>query len=632
VFEEQGFCSAGWKCRFVQAHSKEVEHEDGRKELVLVVDESKAVNASSVSRQEEVGIFNVIPVKDRIDLNRKRVKTVRADQYLQWLDSIWKIEQQEAEKRQAANIRSKLTDKEREVADRWNGLTEEHPADAAPAPDTKEPKPEGTEAGTTEAMDTGGNSKPELQEKSEVVKTETETEPAAMDTDVPNKDESTEVSRAKVQDNRALYSDPPFRASEKRRLYYGPETPVLAPLTTQGNLPFRRLCISLGAGTTFSEMAVGLPLVTGEKSEWALMRAHQSEVSPPTVSSKAYEIPGYDNSKDVRFGVQIAAAKPWVALKTTEVLAKYCPNVRVIDLNCGCPIDLVTKTGAGSALLDMPAKMEKIVRGMNALSGEIPISVKLRLGVRDFRPNALAVAKRLILGGHEARDTGMGPSGVAAITLHGRSKQQRYTREADWSYIAEVATMINSLRLSESSQADTAREADARDLPNGGRVFFLGNGDVYSHVDYNTHLTEAKVDSVMIGRGALIKPWLFEEISSGQHLDKSATERLEYIRTFVSHGLNCWGSDEMGIGTTRRFLLEWLSFSHRYVPVGLLETLPPRLNERPPKYRGRNELETLLASDNYRDWIKISEMFLGKTHKDFNFTPKHKSNSYETEG
>ncbi|KAG9974180.1 hypothetical protein KCU72_g23862, partial [Aureobasidium melanogenum] len=67
------------------------------------------------------------------------------------------------------------------------------------------------------------------------------------------------------------------------------------------------------------------------------------------------------------------------------------------------------------------------------------------------------------------------------------------------------------------------------------------------------------------------------------------------------------------------------------VPLGLLEHLPPHLNDRPPAFRGRNELETLLSSPNYKDWIKISEMFLGPAHKDFQFQPKHKSNSYEIE-
>merc|ERR1712060_479833 len=88
--------------------------------------------------------------------------------------------------------------------------------------------------------------------------------------------------------------------------------------------------------------------------------------------------------------------------------------------------------------------------------------------------------------------------------------------------------------------------------------------------------------------------------------------------------------DARGVETTRRFLLEWLSFTHRYVPVGVLEAqLPARINWRPRPYVGRNDLETKLASSNAKDWIEISEMLLGKTPEGFSFMPKHKSASYE---
>ncbi|KAK4971213.1 tRNA-dihydrouridine synthase 3, partial [Elasticomyces elasticus] len=188
-----------------------------------------------------------------------------------------------------------------------------------------------------------------------------------------------------VQQNRAQYIEPPFLPSEKRRIYYGPETPILAPLTTQGNLPFRRLAVSLGAQVTWSEMAMGLPLIQGEKSEWALMKAHESETLPPTYTPKRV-VAGYDNRKDLKFGAQIAGNKPWLALKTTEILTALCPHLRAIDLNCGCPIDLVYRQGAGSALLDNPGKLEKILRGMNAVSVEVPITVKIRMGTRDNHP------------------------------------------------------------------------------------------------------------------------------------------------------------------------------------------------------------------------------------------------------
>lgn len=267
---------------------------------------------------------------------------------------------------------------------------------------------------------------------------------------------------------------------------------------------------------------------------------------------------------------------------------------------------MVYESGAGSGLLDTPSKLEKMVRGMNVVSGEVPITAKLRTGVRDGKPTADRLIERLAFGGPDTRDR-LGAPGCAAITLHGRSRQQRYTKSANWSYIAECTSLVKSYKAKKDEITDTAKEADESTQANtaGGKVYFIGNGDCYSHVDYFEHIDKAKVDTVMIARGAMVKPWLFEEIEKGQYLDKSASERLGYIEKFVRYGLEAWGSDELGLGFTRRFLLEWLSFTYRYVPIGVLEYLPPSLNDRPPLYKGRNELETLLASDNYKDWIKI---------------------------
>lgn len=109
--------------------------------------------------------------------------------------------------------------------------------------------------------------------------------------------------------------------------------------------------------------------------------------------------------------------------------------------------------------------------------------------------------------------------------------------------------------------------------------------------------------------------------------DISASERLEIIKRFVDYGLECWGSDEKGVDTTRRFLLEWLSFLCRYVPVGLLER-PQTIYQRPCAYVGRSDLETLLGSRSAEDWIRITEMFLGPVPDHFTFIPKHRSNAY----
>ena len=108
----------------------------------------------------------------------------------------------------------------------------------------------------------------------------------------------------------------------------------------------------------------------------------------------------------------------------------------------------------------------------------------------------------------------------------------------------------------------------------------------------------------IIGTAALL-------LQEQRHWDISAGERLDLLKRFCSHGLEHWGSDSRGVETTRRFLLEWLSYLCRYVPVDMLEVVPQRLHLRPPPLVGRSDLETLLCSSSAGDWVKISEMLLG---------------------
>ncbi|NWT11089.1 DUS3L synthase, partial [Vireo altiloquus] len=364
-----------------------------------------------------------------------------------------------------------------------------------------------------------------------------------------------------------------LRPCEKKKLEIQGKL-YLAPLTTCGNLPFRRICKRFGADVTCGEMAVCTNLLQGQSSEWALLKRHHTE--------------------DI-FGVQgqhLEGAFPDTMTKCAELLNRTI-DVDFVDINVGCPIDLVYKKGGGCALMTRSNKFEQIVRGMNSVL-DVPLTVKIRTGVQE----KVNVAHKII---PRIREWG-----ASMVTLHGRSREQRYTRSADWEYIAECARVASPMPL-------------------------FGNGDILSYEDANRAM-QMGVSGIMIARqvpeGALIKPWLFTEIKEQRHWDISSSERFDILKDFTNYGLEHWGSDTQGVEKTRKFLLEWLSFLCRYIPVGLLEHLPQRINERPPYYLGRDYLETLMASQNVDDWIKISELLLGPVPPSFTFLPKHKANSY----
>lgn len=349
---------------------------------------------------------------------------------------------------------------------------------------------------------------------------------------------------------------------------------MLSPLTTVGNLPFRRICKEFGVDVTCGEMAVCTSLLQGAPQEWALLRRHPSE--------------------DL-FGVQLCAHSPHLLTKVGQLIQTHI-SVDFVDLNLGCPIDLIYRAGAGCGLLRRPRLLELCIRNL-VQSLSVPVTVKTRTGVYSGDN----MAHKLV---PQFREWG-----AQLVTVHGRSREQRYTRSADWDYIRQCASTVE-----------------------GDGMAVMGNGDVLGWEDWKqaTQMTDnGQVSGVMIGRGALIKPWIFTEIKEQRLWDIRSSERYEILRKYTNYGLEHWGSDNKGVENTRRFMLEWLSFLYRYVPVGLLEQPPQRINDRPPYYRGRDDLETIMASPSCTDWIKISEMLLGPVPQNFTFIPKHKANSYK---
>jgi tRNA-dihydrouridine synthase 3 len=157
----------------------------------------------------------------------------------------------------------------------------------------------------------------------------------------------------------------------------------------------------------------------------------------------------------------------------------------------------------------------------------IPVTVKFRLGWDDRTRNHLQVAAAAIDGGAQA------------LFVHGRTRQARYTKAADWDAIGEVAAAVS--------------------------VPVIGNGDILFPHEIQAALARSGCAGVMVARGALIKPWLFREATTGD-MDPSPEERLNIYRRYVTLARAHWGEDAYGLERVREFLLWHIGFWCRYVP------------------------------------------------------------------
>jgi len=279
----------------------------------------------------------------------------------------------------------------------------------------------------------------------------------------------------------------------------------LAPLTKGGNLPFRRLCLAHGCEVTMSEMAYAYQVKKRSKSELALLRKHPDETC---------------------FGVQIAASKAPDAI--TAGLAAVERGASWIDLNCGCPIHDTVRRGMGATLLQRPAHLGRLVAEM--VKGlPVPVTVKIRLGWTESQSNASEVAQAI----EEA--------GAAAVCVHGRSREQRYSRAADWDAIARITT--------------------ERSIP------VIGNGDLLTWYETHERWQKSGCASVMIGRGALIKPWIFREITEKKAWEPTAEQRLAVYYDLAQKMKVHFRDDEKGRERTMRFLPWHFEFFCRYRPL-----------------------------------------------------------------
>ena len=231
---------------------------------------------------------------------------------------------------------------------------------------------------------------------------------------------------------------------------------ILAPMAGVSEMPFRVLAFRLGAALCPTELISAQGLFRINTRTMRYLR-RDAEVERP-------------------YSLQLFGGEPDVMAKAAVVGKEW--GADIIDINMGCPVKKVTKTGAGSALLCDPARAGEVVRQIRDATG-LPVTVKIRSGWDATQKNYLQMADV------------MGAAGAAALAVHPRTRAQGYSGQADWSVIADLKRHV------------------------GTHLPIIGNGDVKSVADANRMLETTGCDYVMIGRGALGNPWLFRELLGG---------------------------------------------------------------------------------------------------------------------
>lgn len=224
----------------------------------------------------------------------------------------------------------------------------------------------------------------------------------------------------------------------------------LAPVAGYSDAAFRAVCAEMGAALCYTEMVSSEALVRGHKKTRELLERDPAEAA---------------------YAIQLFGANPAVLAKAAALVAEYRPVV--IDLNCGCPVPKIIKSGAGSALLKTPERIEEIVRAMRDAS-PIPVSVKLRIGWDKDSINYMETAEAAIRGG------------ACAVTLHGRTRAQGYAGQADWNAI--------------------------RNLTEQSPIPVFGSGDVFSACAAIDMRQRTGCAGVMVARGAIGNPFIFSEL------------------------------------------------------------------------------------------------------------------------
>lgn len=230
----------------------------------------------------------------------------------------------------------------------------------------------------------------------------------------------------------------------------------LAPVAGYSDSAFRSVCVENGACFTYTEMVSAEALVRKNiKTEVLMARA---------VNEENYSVQIFGGEEDI-----MAQAAQIVLEKT---------KCEVIDINCGCPVPKIIKTGAGSALTRDPERLYKIAKAVIDVAGETPVTVKIRSGWDKPSINWKDTAQAAL------------EAGVKAITIHPRTRAQGYEGHSDWTIMKDLVDFV------------------------GGKVPVFGSGDLFKPEDAKRMLEETGVDAIMFARGAMGNPFIFRDTTS----------------------------------------------------------------------------------------------------------------------